>query len=266
MNFRLNWLVYGVGLLSLGVMVADAPAQSSMVVSTNDPLAFQGVTTQGGEKLSGDRRGSNEKRPVAMDQERRAALFVFVKDHHPELTRLLKSLEKSRPRQFEVAMRSLSNSYQRLETLQSQGKTKQYEAALEQWKLSSRIKLAAAQVAVKDTPPNRRKLETLIARQYDSRMEALVAEQGRLRERLERVSDLLKKQTDRQLEIERTLDTAMRTASRNMQRAKNDRGDKSDGTASKKSAKPAEEQKGKKTNRDRNRKSGKENEDGSDRK
>jgi len=130
--------------------------------------------------------------------------------------------------------------------------------------LSSRIKLSAAQVAVKDTPQNRQKLETLISQQYDSRMGALKAEQARLRERLERLSDQLEKQSDRQLEIERAMDTAMRTASRTLQRAKTDRGEKRVGSAEKKPARPAVDQKAKSSNPNRKRKPDQEIDDGDD--
>ena len=140
---------------------------------------------------------------------------------------------------------------------------KQYEEALENWKLSSRIKLSAAQIAVKDTPQNRQKLETLIAQQYDSRRVALESEQARLRELLERVSELLERQADRQLEIERTMDLAMRTASRQMQRTKNDRGERNAGAAGKKAAPTPIERGGKELNRGKARKSGQGKDDGS---
>ena len=263
MNHRLYLSFFSVGLLTLAVWAVETTAQSPSPVSTIESFVLQVAPKQNGAQLSGERRISGQNRPVELDQARRTALFAFVQEHHPELTRLLKSLEKSRPRLFDLAMRSLSNSYQRLESLQSQGKMKQYEEALENWKLNSRIKLSAAQVAVKDTPQNRRKLETLIAQQYDSRRVALESEQARLRERLERVSELLEKQADRQLEIERSMDTAMRTATRQMQRTKSDRGERNAGAAGKKAAQTPVEQGGKKLNRDKARKSGKGKDDGS---
>lgn len=263
MNKRLYLSFFCVGLLTLALWVVETAAQLPSPVSTIESVISQVTPRQNGGQLSGEALMSGQKRQVELDQARRTALFAFVQEHHPELTRLLKSLEKSRPRLFDLAMRSLSNTYQRLESLQSQGKMKQYEEALENWKLSSRIKLSAAQIAVKDTPQNRQKLETLIAQQYDSRRVALESEQARLRERLERVSELLEKQADRQLEIERTMDLAMRTASRQMQRTKNDRGERNAGAAGKKAAPTPIERGGKELNRGKARKSGQGKDDGS---
>ena len=160
-------------------------------------------------------------------------------------------------------MRSISNSYNRLQLLQEQGKTKQYDTALEQWKLNSRIKLKAAQVAVKDTPQQRKQLKSLIAEQYDNRIEAWRAEETRLRERLKRLSELVGKQSDRQLEIERSVDSVMRTATRNMQRAESDQNADSDTPMDKKSAKQSADEENKKPIRGKNKKSDKANDDGS---
>ena len=126
MNHRLYLSFFSVGLLTLAVWAVETTAQSPSPVSTIESFVLQVAPKQNGAQLSGERRISGQNRPVELDQARRTALFAFVQEHHPELTRLLKSLEKSRPRLFDLAMRSLSNSYQRLESLQSQGKMKQY--------------------------------------------------------------------------------------------------------------------------------------------
>ena len=204
-----------------------------------------------------------EKPPIKIDRKTRETLLAFVHQHHPELTRLLKSLEKNRPRQYQSAMRSLSNSYHRLQLLKEQGKTKQYDAALEQWKLSSRIKLKAAQVAVKDTPQQRKQLESLIAKQFDSRIDALRAEEARLSERLKRLSELMEEQSDRQLEIQQNMDAVMRTATRNMKRAMSDQVVDGDVPTDKKSQKQSTDEKNKKPIRGKNKKSDKASDDGS---
>ena len=228
-----------------------------------DPTAAQVRRVQNVGQKPKDSPTQAEKPPIKIDRKTRETLLAFVHQHHPELTRLLKSLEKNRPRQYQSAMRSLSNSYNRLQLLKDQGKTKPYDAALEQWKLSSRIKLKAAQVAVKDTPQQRKQLESLIAKQFDSRVDALRAEEARLSERLKRLSELMKEQSDRQLEIERNMDAVMRTATRNMQRAESDQNTDSDAPTGKKPVKQSADEKDKKPIRGKNKKSDKANDDDS---
>ena len=214
-----------------------------------DPTAAQVRRVQNVGQKPKDSPTQTEKPPIKIDRKTRDALLGFVHQHHPELTRLLKSLEKNRPRQFQSAMRSISNSYNRLQLLKEQGKSKQYDEALEQWKLNSRIKLKAAQVAVKDTPHQRKQLESLIAKQFDSRIDALRAEETRLSERLKRLSELMEKQSDRQLEIQQNMDAVMRTATRNMQRAKSDQVADDDAPTDKKSLKQSADEKNKKSDK-----------------
>ena len=162
---------------------------------------------------------------MEVDRETQVQLLQFVNEHHPELTRLLKSLEKERPRRYQQAMRQLANSHDRLQRLKREGRPKLYETALEQWKLSSRIKLKAAELAVKDTEMNRNKLNALIAKQVDGRITSLKAEENRLRARLKNVISSLEKLDDRDREIQKNMESVLRTVNREFPKLNGKRAD-----------------------------------------
>lgn len=144
----------------------------------------------------------------------KSELMAFVKKHHPELRQLLNQLEERHPDKHAVALRSLYRKYERVQRFEDD--PEKHESALMQWKLNSRIDLAAAQVSLKDSPEVRNELKQLVSKRLDARQEQLVGELARARQRIERIeSQLDRLDTDREAEVERQINAAMK-AVRNM--------------------------------------------------
>ncbi len=78
-----------------------------------------------------------------MTPEREAAALDFVKSHHPELIALLDQLKAKDRRQYDVVVRDLFRTNERLATMQANDLPR-YEIALQAWKLKSRIQVLAA--------------------------------------------------------------------------------------------------------------------------
>ena len=213
MNVRCKLTCFCIGMILSSMYLVAGFAQEKRVTSAKD------ATVSNSKKIA-VAKTTAEQPPFKLDAKTEKTLYQFVKDHHEGLAPLLKSLEKNRPRQYQLAMRSLSRTYSRIQTLKEQEKLKQYDNALNQWKLKSRIQLKAAQVAVQDTPQRRKQLESLIAKQYDLRIKSLRNEQAVLKDRLNRVSDLVEKESDRDLQIQQNFESVMRTATLSLEPAK----------------------------------------------
>ena len=213
------------GLLMFAVLVSDSLAQKrSDLKGGSSPTILKSRAKSATQKDRGSQSKSTQP-VVEVDVETQAKLLGFVNEHHPELTRLLKSLEKSRPRRYQQAMRQLASTHDRLQRLKREGRPKSYETALAQWKLSSRIKLKAAELAVKDTEINRTKLNALIAKQVDDRIESLKAEEDRARTRLENVVSQLERLENREREIQKNMESVLRTVNREFPKLNIPRGD-----------------------------------------
>lgn len=128
---------------------------------------------------------------------REEAALQFARQQHPELERLLQQLRGSRPEAYGAAIRQLLANVANLSQIRQRSEA-EYEAALEEWKVLSQVRLVAAQLA---QPPrgtrgraalqreltdllivgeraNRRRIELQIAR-HEAQIE-------RLRQRLDR--------------------------------------------------------------------------------
>ena len=147
-----------------------------------------------------------------VSEARKQELLSFVNEHHPELKDLLAELEngkKARP--YRRAMGALDRSVKKIESTK-QRNPKRYEMALRQWKLESRIKVAAAQVKLNDSEENRSELETLVAKLVDFHVERMKSERDQIKKRLglieKRIADI---EANRAEAIEKRIKSATRT-------------------------------------------------------
>ena len=191
-------------LCFLAVVVGSANGQSTnetqkkgAAVSSDPSSSKSASRTRGPKELDG------------ISPKRKKELIRFVNEHHPELKKLLQILEKRRPEKYNAAMQGLSQSYDRLVALE--GDPKKHQAALDSWKLKSRIDLLAARIALKDNPDQRKQLHRLVSDGVDNRTEQLQAEKLRIEQRLKRIDQQLERLSDnREQEIERQVDLAIR--------------------------------------------------------
>ncbi len=190
-------------------------------------LAFVGILALGAETASAQpprgkkKTGTASVRPVQRDSSRgrvsrdpvsikhREELLTFVKEHHPELERLLQTLEKNRPEKYRMAMRGLSQSVDRIKAIENE--PVRYQAALRNWKLKSRIDLLAARIALKDDPELRAELRELISQSAEMRSKQLQMESRRARQRVRRIEQQLARLNDnREREVDRQFELVLK--------------------------------------------------------
>lgn len=138
-----------------------------------------------------------------VDGEVRKDVLAFADKHHPELGKLLRTLEDSQPKEFRSAMNDLNKTRERL--VRSQERTPdRYPLELKEWQLESRIRLLAARLAMGSDAGLEEQIRKALKERREIRMKLLKHEENRLRDRLERI--------DRQLEaLEKSSDGAIDT-------------------------------------------------------
>ena len=116
-----------------------------------------------------------------------AEAVAFAVAHHPELVPLLERLRREAPAEFTAAVADLDRTRERLAKLRDR-QPDRYEAALEEWKLSSRIRLALARLATNPSAEAEAELRRLIGRRAEARLAPLRAERERITARLEKIT------------------------------------------------------------------------------
>jgi len=139
------------------------------------------------------------QRPPVTEQDRTEAQ-KFVAEHHPELASLLSQLQKSRPAEFERALRELVPQTQAIQRSKERSPAR-YESQLAAWKVDSQIRVLMARWSRKQDPETETKVRELIAHRQQLRREQTQAEKQRLTEQLQKLDEQL--QSFRQPETER---------------------------------------------------------------
>jgi hypothetical protein len=124
-----------------------------------------------------------------------AAVRAFAQEHHPELAALLEQLETADPAAFTAASAEIGRTLERLERLRER-QPELHEAKLQDWKLSSRIRLALARMALtKDADPQLDgELRELVQQRQTWQRVVYAAEREKIVKRLERIDEILEEQ------------------------------------------------------------------------
>lgn len=122
----------------------------------------------------------------AAGQDPAAAALAFAVEHHPELVPLLERLRTEAPAEFAAAVADLDRARERLAKLRDR-QPERYEAALADWKLSSRIRLVLARLSTSPSAAAERELRELIRLRAEARLAPLRAERERITARLEKI-------------------------------------------------------------------------------
>lgn len=147
--------------------------------------------------------GEAARGPV--DGESAARAHGFAALHHPELARLLEQLREKSPEQYAKALHELNRSREQLERTKTRN-PERYDAALEAWKLSSRIRLTVARMSLTKDPALAAELRELVTARQALELESLRAEQDRLEKRIEKLrSTLAAREADPAQAVEREL-------------------------------------------------------------
>jgi hypothetical protein len=99
--------------------------------------------------------------------EREAETMAFVREHHPELAKVLGSLKARNQAEYRKAIGELSQVARNLAEVKTRN-PKRYELALDAWKAKSRVELLAAQLAGSPTEELRSQLRTAIESKVDA--------------------------------------------------------------------------------------------------
>jgi oligoendopeptidase F len=149
-------------------------------------------------------------RPQAAAREQAARRFAA--EHHPELARLLGELARQDRRQYDAAIADIHRAIDRMEKHREK-QPERYEATLEDWKLSSRIRLAVARMSLTRDPELEAELRELVEARQKVRLRPLRAEAERIEARLERIrSTLAEHDADPEAAVEKELAALLRTA------------------------------------------------------
>lgn len=119
-----------------------------------------------------------------------AAARAFAAEHHPELDGLLEQLRRESPDAYDRAVADLDRARTRLEALR-ESQPERYAAAMEEWRLSSRIRLTLARLSLTKDPRLDQELETLVRQRLELRMHQQRTEVERLEKRLDRLRQTL---------------------------------------------------------------------------
>lgn len=184
-----------IGIMAL-VMICAEPVTFAQSTS---PKA-SGKTPQTTVDGSLDRKSP---RPDLSDSDLQSTM-AFASEHHPELARLLEHLKKSRPSEFQKAMRELNQQVQGLEKIRERNPSR-YSHNLTLWRTDSQIRVLVA----KWSQTNDKKLESEIRELLKERREAKLAQleldRQRLSEQLRKIETqmgTLSSSSDEQLDHE----------------------------------------------------------------
>jgi len=149
-----------------------------------------------------------------MTPEREAAALQFVRDHHPELVDLLKSLKASHSDQYQSALRQLFQTSERLAKIYETD-PQRYQLELKLWKIKSRIQLLAAKASMSRDPELESQLKAALAEQAQVQLQELQMDRDRLAARLKKLDASVDQfQVGQQQTIERQLAALMRDIDR----------------------------------------------------
>jgi hypothetical protein len=148
----------------------------------------------------------NAARPLApLSADREAAALAFAREQHPELFALIDKLRRDNRRDYDRAIRELSQACERLTRLKKVAPD-QYALALEAWKLDSRTQLLAARMTISPTPALEAELKQLLAERADVRLKEFKAERARLQDRITKLNASIQSlETDKNGVVEKDL-------------------------------------------------------------
>ena len=128
--------------------------------------------------------------PRTLSPQDQQSTMEFVREHHPELAHLLDQLQKSRPEEFQNAIRQLVPQVQSIQRLRERAPAR-YSTQLAAWKLDSEIRLLIARWARNPDPQIESQIRELVHQRQQSRQTELESEQKRLEEQLHKVNEQL---------------------------------------------------------------------------
>lgn len=193
----------GYTLAWAGILVACASASSQVTLAddapakTTDTATPPSATPLKAETAVKPAKTATKKAVAAaavISTDREAAAMEFAQQNHPELVSLLQGLKTSAPKEYQAALLDLDRAADRLSKIKDKSSDR-YEFQLTDWKMSSRIRLFAARLAVENDPTLETELRTALRNRIQLRLSAQRADRDRLQKRLEKMDQLIDEQS-----------------------------------------------------------------------
>mgnify|MGYP007059385089 FL=1 len=163
---------------------------------------------------------AEQSRKSDLQREQESTALAFAREHHPELADLLEQLQETNPKGYRSAISELARDGARLERIQERTPDR-YDLELDLWKISSRIRLAAAQSAMGDADEVRARLRELLVERNAVKLDLLRMDRERLANRLERIEGSIDRlESDPDTIAERELDQLLRRARSRVEQVK----------------------------------------------
>ena len=180
-------------LIALAILVGSTFVwgQKNAANRQNSPTGVS--TTSSTDGAGAARRRRRDAIPMAMTPSRKAAALAFVKQNHPELATLLRSLKKNKERAYLRALKQLYTTSERLARAKERYSPERFEVELEAWKLDSRIRLLAAQTSLsrKKDLKRQRELQRALHERIDIRVRLMRLDIDRLQKRVGKLAKTL---------------------------------------------------------------------------
>lgn len=155
-------------------------------------------------------------------KKRQEELLAFVKEHQPQLEKLLRVLRKNRREEYQSAVEDLDRDERRISSFKDKD-PQRYQIELNLWITKSQISLLVAQLSVKDSPEIQKQLRQNVARFFQLRQQQLISDKQRLQERLNRVEENIERiKNERPELIERQFQSYLRKAQRQQKQSDGD--------------------------------------------
>lgn len=177
---RIRWSA----ALALVMLLAGWPAYA------DEPSPAANVATAAPEApapASADRK-AHKRRTKEVTTEQEDSILKFVAENHPELATLLQTLREKDSQQYQVALRDLRATTERIGRLKTKNPAR-YENELEIWKVQSRIRLLRARRSLQADEDSEKELRTLLELEVDSRLKLLKLERSEQAARLEKLDE-----------------------------------------------------------------------------
>jgi hypothetical protein len=159
---------------------------------------------------------------VVIPKKRQEELLAFVKEHQPQLEKLLRLLRKNRSDEYQSAVEDLDRDERRISSFKDKD-PQRYQIELNLWITKSQISLLVAQLSVKDSPELQKQLRQNVARFFQLRQQQLISDKQRLQERLSRVEENIERiKNERPELIERQFQSYLRNAQRQRKQSEGD--------------------------------------------
>ena len=133
---------------------------------------------------------------VTISPEREAAAILFARENHSELAALLDGLKRNAPREYQAALADLDRTVERIGKLKEKSPDR-YQVEIADWKISSRIRLLAARLAMSEDPTVEAELRAALRERLELRLGTQRAERDRLQSRVTRLDQQIEDMTSR---------------------------------------------------------------------